>query len=722
MEEDLFWEYPKLQLDISNTPLPVEGAGAYGIVHKVTYDNKVIALKKIRTSRRILKKDPKTIEKIKREINVMEILKDVHQIVQFIGIYISEHYVFIGMQFAENKSLYDHIQQEKQNLDWKYIKQFTYDVALGLWHLHNIHVYHGDIKAHNILLDSGFRAKLCDFGTSKNDDFSINAGTNNRWSPERKNGECKPDKDDIYALGLLMVEMSSFKLYNEEFNSHSIEDVLSNKDIPRDFLNVLTSFMKNEKDRPFAKQAVDKLGNITENITIKNDLLPKQSNKDQELLVNADDDEYAIFKEIEKKALAGDVSSQSTLGKYYHSGYGTEKNYEQAKLWHTKAAEAGNVNAQHNLGIYYREIEKNYEQAKLWHTKAAETGNSNAQSALGYYYYHIEENYEQAKPWWTKAAEAGDAEAQNRLGYYYYHIEESYEQAKLWWTKAVEAGHINAQYNLGVYYYANEKNYEQAKSWYTKAAEAGDVDAQYALGFYYYHIEENYEQAKSWYIKAAEAGNVDAQYALGFYYTNIEKNYEQTKRWYTKAAESGNVIAQYNLGIYFYDIEKDYEQAKSWYTKAVEAGNAGAQNGLGYYYKDIEGDYDKAKEMYLLAINQGDTNAMHSLGQYYQDIEKDYGKAMEWYKKSIEAGLDHGYGEQGIGHCHHHNENTYKAKEWYLKAIDKGCIEAYTDIGQIYLSEGDKEAAFEWCLKGAEAGDENAKEKLQEINKACILS
>ena len=127
MEDDLFWEYPKLQLDsdISNTPLPIEGIGAYGIVHKLTYKNEIIALKKIRTSRRLLKKNEEIVRKIKREINIMEVLKGVHQIVQFIGIHMSEHYVFIAMQLAENRSLYDYIQQQKQNLDWKYIKQFS---------------------------------------------------------------------------------------------------------------------------------------------------------------------------------------------------------------------------------------------------------------------------------------------------------------------------------------------------------------------------------------------------------------------------------------------------------------------------------------------------------------------------------------------------------------------------------------------------------------------
>jgi serine/threonine protein kinase len=140
MEEDLFWEYPKLQLNISNKKLKI-GQGAYGTVYEETYNNQKIALKKIRTL------DEQSVLKIKREINIMEILKDVRQIVQFIGICRSERYVFIAMKLAENKSLFDYIRQEGPDLDWKYAKRFVYDVAVGLSHLHEIHIYHGDIKA-----------------------------------------------------------------------------------------------------------------------------------------------------------------------------------------------------------------------------------------------------------------------------------------------------------------------------------------------------------------------------------------------------------------------------------------------------------------------------------------------------------------------------------------------------------------------------------------------
>src|ERR1700682_6156609 len=104
MDEDLFWEYPKLPLEIPKQSSI--GQGAFGTVYKAIYDNQKIALKKINTSLRILKNNKEYLRKIKREINIMEVLKDKHEIVQFIGVCISEGHAFIAMQLATN-SLYD---------------------------------------------------------------------------------------------------------------------------------------------------------------------------------------------------------------------------------------------------------------------------------------------------------------------------------------------------------------------------------------------------------------------------------------------------------------------------------------------------------------------------------------------------------------------------------------------------------------------------------------
>ena len=81
-------------------------------------------------------------------------------------------------------------------------------------------------------------------------------------------------------------------------------------------------------------------------------------------------------------------------------------------------AEAGNVSAQFNLAVLYREgerVERNYCDALKWFTRAAEQGDVDAQNNLGLMYLHglgTPTDYEEAHKWIGKAVEHGLAEAQ----------------------------------------------------------------------------------------------------------------------------------------------------------------------------------------------------------------------------------------------------------------------------------------------------------------------
>src|SRR5688572_8799006 len=53
-----------------------------------------------------------------------------------------------------------------------------------------------------------------------------------------------------------------------------------------------------------------------------------------------------------KKAENGNIA-QKNLGWIYENGFGAEKNLEKAFYWYQKAAENGNIDAQHRLGWLY---------------------------------------------------------------------------------------------------------------------------------------------------------------------------------------------------------------------------------------------------------------------------------------------------------------------------------------------------------------------------------
>ena len=66
----------------------------------------------------------------------------------------------------EYGSLGDLLKNETMYLSGEIILQMARDVAQGLRYLHYAKppILHGDLKPANILVDSRFRAKVCDFG------------------------------------------------------------------------------------------------------------------------------------------------------------------------------------------------------------------------------------------------------------------------------------------------------------------------------------------------------------------------------------------------------------------------------------------------------------------------------------------------------------------------------------------------------------------------------
>ena len=61
----------------------------------------------------------------------------------------------------------------------------------------------------------------------------------------------------------------------------------------------------------------------------------------------------------------------------YAKGRGVRQDYVQAVQWYRKAAEQGNVEAQHNLGAVYvngQGVHQDHKIAKEWYKKACDNG------------------------------------------------------------------------------------------------------------------------------------------------------------------------------------------------------------------------------------------------------------------------------------------------------------------------------------------------------------
>ena len=168
--------------------------------------------------------------------------------------------------------------------------------------------------------------------------------------------------------------------------------------------------------------------------------------------------------------------------------------FDEAMVWLHKAAEAGLLQAQTDLGGIYLEggkngIKANGKEAFFWFSKAAEQGSKEALYYQGLILHRgldMPKDEAQALGYWEQAAHKGVAEAQYSLGLALAQQAGSMQQAVQWLTKAVEApapklaaqaacalGNIYATGKNGI-----ARNMPEAARWYEIAARGGDASAQ----------------------------------------------------------------------------------------------------------------------------------------------------------------------------------------------------------------------------------------------------
>ncbi|GMI85296.1 calcium/calmodulin-regulated receptor-like kinase 1 [Hibiscus trionum] len=185
------------------------GQGAFGPVYKAQMSTgETVAVK-------VLATDSKQGEK-EFQTEVMLLGRLHHRnLVNLVGYCAEKGQHILVYVYMSKGSLASHLYSEKHEpLSWNLRVYIALDVARGLEYLHDgavPPVIHRDIKSSNILLDHSMRARVADFGLSREEMVDKHAanirGTFGYLDPEYISTRTFTKKSDVYSFGVLLFEL-----------------------------------------------------------------------------------------------------------------------------------------------------------------------------------------------------------------------------------------------------------------------------------------------------------------------------------------------------------------------------------------------------------------------------------------------------------------------------------------------------------------------------------
>lgn len=224
-----------------------------------------------------------------------------------------------------------------------------------------------------------------------------------------------------------------------------------------------------------------------------------------------------------QKANTGDPYAQTKIGMAYMNGDGIPKDTSRAIRWFTEAAETHNLTeAKEKLGEIY-ESQKKYELAEKWYSKAADEKNAEAMYRLGLLIYRGTLGFRSGKEGielLETAAKRGHKEAKEYLDTYINDPKNKRFSKTADYKARAELGDVGAQFALGNIYENGievRKDNLEAATWYKMAAANGHSRAQYRLGMMYSEgrgVPQDKEEAVEYFELAAAQGNTDAKNIL----------------------------------------------------------------------------------------------------------------------------------------------------------------------------------------------------------------
>ena len=431
----------------------------------------------------------------------------------------------------------------------------------------------------------------------------------------------------------------------------------------------------------------------------------------------------AAFSLMQTEAQKGNGFAMHDLGKMYLSGFGCEKDEEQAQAWFTKAyhafiaKEASSKKKdylQYRIGKLYAfgyGVEQDYGQAAKWYEKVVSEDNPFAAYALGSLYRRgqgVEQNDEKAYELYCMAAE---------------HSEKPNAYA------AYELGRM-CRDGIGT-----AVNLRQAKRYFEKAAKLDNPDALYGLGKLFLRKDSEYydpNKAVDCLLKAARKGHEYAAYTLGRLFLKgdeIPKDVNRALHWLNEAVKKENPYAEYLLGktlLMGVDTAQDMERGVQLLTASAGQKNCCAQYTLGKAYLEgvlLPQNIPESIRLLTESADNGFTPAQYLVGKLLyrgEVVMRDIGRALLYLEQAAEK--ENAYAAYLAGKIRLTEEgfkDVPKAVRLFQIAAAQQNSFAEFQLGSLYLRGKDvvrnEREAIRWLTLSAEHGNPYAAQLLHSI-------
>jgi len=182
---------------------------------------------------------------------------------------------YLVMEHLEGDSLAQILARERLSLLRSI--EVMIDVARGMAHAHENGIIHRDLKASNVFVLTGGRAKILDFGlaalvrlpsqsTVSAGESNSNAGTPFAMPPEQWRGDSQDERTDVWAMGVMLFELftgqrpysrtDARRLYEDICSERAAPSVLSIQDnLPEQAESIVARAMQKKPEARFQSAA-----------------------------------------------------------------------------------------------------------------------------------------------------------------------------------------------------------------------------------------------------------------------------------------------------------------------------------------------------------------------------------------------------------------------------------------------------------------------------------